>query len=427
MQAEDVLLVIGASHAGVELSMAARQQGWAGPILLLGDEAPLPYQRPPLSKAWLGGEADEEALLLRPQTAFDSAHITLRLGTRVRAIDRDARSVTLADGEVLHYAKLALCTGGRPRLLDVPGLSGCPQPANLFYLRNQADARAIRARLVTGARVVVIGGGYVGLEVAASARKLGAGVTVLEAQARVLQRVTGPQLSAFYEGVHCAAGVDVRTGAGVRRIECADDGSGHLAVRAVECADGTRIEADLVVAGVGMLPNSELAVATGLDVDEGGGVVVDAYSQTSDPHIVAAGDCTVQHNALYGRRIRLESVPNALEQARAAASQLCGKPKPNQAVPWFWSDQYDLKLQMVGLSQGHDAVVLRGDVAARAFIAFYLQHGRVIAADAVNRPGDFMQAKRAVALGLRLDAAALADQHQPLKDLIVVATAGVPA
>jgi 3-phenylpropionate/trans-cinnamate dioxygenase ferredoxin reductase component len=421
MQAQDVLLIVGASHAGVELAMAARQQGWPGPIVLLGDEVSMPYQRPPLSKAWLSGEADADAMLLRPPSAFESAQVTLRLGTRVRSIDREARSIRLENGEELHYARLALCTGGRPRLLDVPGLPADVRPSNLLYLRTQSDAQQIRAHLVPGARVVVIGGGYVGLEVAASARKLDATVTVIEAQARVLQRVTGHQISAFYEDVHRAAGVDVRTGAGVRRIDCADDGK----VCAVECTDGTRIETDVVVAGVGMLPNSELAAAAGLELDPGGGIMVDALSQTSDEFIFAAGDCTAHHSALYGRPVRLESVPNALEQARAAASTICGNPKPNHTVPWFWSDQYDLKLQMVGLSQGHESVVLRGDVATRSFIALYLLDGRVIAADAVNRPADFMQAKRAVAAGLRLDADALADEKNTLKELCAIAAAGV--
>lgn len=308
------------------------------------------------------------------------------------------------------YTKLALCMGGRPRTLVLPGLDAGVKPHNLHYLRTLTDADAIRAGLKEGARLVVVGGGYVGLELAASARKFGAEVTVIEALPRVLARVTGAQVAAFYEAVHREAGVQLRTGLSVERAELADDG----AITALVCASGERIAADIVVAGIGMLPNVELAQAAGLAID--GGIVVDAFSQTSDPDILAAGDCTAHHSALYNRHIRLESVPNALEQARAAASALCGKPKPNHAVPWFWSDQYDLKLQMVGLSQGHDACVLRGDPASRRFIAFYLKEGVVIAADAVNRPADFMLAKRLVAAGVRVDGPALGDESVSLKD-----------
>ena len=427
MHSTDTLVVVGASHAGVELSLAARLQGWLGAIVLLGEESAVPYHRPPLSKAWLSGDATIESMALRPAKAFETNAISLRLGSRVQAIDRAACTVQLDDGSTLAYSCLALCTGGRPRELHMPGLMPnsdiATKPANLHYLRTQADGLAIRAGLVPQARLVIIGAGYIGLEVAASARKLGATVTVLEAESRVLSRVTGPQLSAFYESVHREAGVDIRTATKVQRIECGDGG----AVQAVICADGTRIEADQLVVGVGMLPNIELAVAAGLHID--GGIVVNALSQTSDPLIVAAGDCTVHHSELYGRRIRLESVPNALEQARAAASALCGKPKPNHGVPWFWSDQYALKLQMAGLSNGYDNCVLRGSVAARSFSAFYLRKGQLLAADAVNRPADFLFAKQAIVSRLVLDASALADETISLKSLmpLPVATPAVNA
>jgi 3-phenylpropionate/trans-cinnamate dioxygenase ferredoxin reductase subunit len=278
-------------------------------------------------------------------------------------------------------------------------------------LRTRSDADVIRANLKASSRLVVIGGGYVGLEVAASARALGAKVTILEAQPRVLARVTGPEVSAFYERVHRDAGVDVRTGVGVNRIEC--DAAGGHAARTVVCADGERVEADLLVVGIGGLPNIELAEAAGLEVD--GGIVVDEFARTSDRHIYAAGDCTLHPSAVYGRRLRLESVPNALEQARAAAATICDKSKAYDSVPWFWSDQYDLKLQMAGLSQGYDQFVLRGSIEARSFVAFYLRQGRLLAADAVNRPADFMVAKRLVSAGGALDPTRLADESQPLK------------
>jgi 3-phenylpropionate/trans-cinnamate dioxygenase ferredoxin reductase subunit len=412
MYEEDKLLIVGAGHAGAELAVTARQLGWAGRIDLIGDEGVLPYQRPPLSKAYLHGAATLDALELRPASAYATARVDVHAGVRLLGIDCAARTVQCDDGRVMPYTKLALCTGGRPRPLSLPGLPADGRPRNLHYLRTLADADAIRAGMAEGVRVVVVGGGYVGLELAASARKFGAEVTVLEALPRVLARVTGARVAAFYEDVHREAGVQLRTGFIVARAELADDG----AIAALIGASGERIVADIVVAGIGMLPNVELAESAGLKVD--GGIVVDELSRTSDPDIVAAGDCTVHHSALYGRRVRLESVPNALEQARAAASLLCGKPRPNRAVPWFWSDQYELKLQMVGLSQWHDDCVLRGDPASRRFIAFYLKAGVVIAADAVGRPADFMVAKRLVAAGLPIDAARLADDGVPLKDLL---------
>ncbi|MDR8394719.1 FAD-dependent oxidoreductase [Paraburkholderia sp. USG1] len=412
MNSEATLLIIGASHAGVELAFAARQQGWTGPVTLIGAENSLPYQRPPLSKAYLSGTATDDSLQLRPAQAYAEADVTLRPGVRVEQIDRLSRTVRLCDGSTLAYTKLALCTGGRPRTVIAEGMRADATPPNLHYLRTRADADGIRGDLRQGARLVVIGGGYVGLEVAASARKLGAEVTVLEAQHRVLARVTGPELSAFYETIHREAGVTIRTGVAVQRIICSDTG----AVEAVACSDGTTLEADVVLAGIGMLPNVELAQAAGLDVD--GGIVVNEFSGTSDPDIVAAGDCTVHDSALYGRRIRLESVPNALEQARAAAAVLCGKPRANGSIPWFWSDQYDLKLQMVGLSEGYDRCILRGAVETRSFCAFYLRDGMLIAADAVNRPMEFMLSKRAVGKAGPLDVEALADASIPLKEVL---------
>ena len=410
------LLIVGAGHAGGELAMAARQGGWAGRIVLLGDEAGVPYQRPPLSKAYLLGKADVESLALRPAAAYEAARVERVQGARVVAIDRNAHCVTLADGTVLGYDKLALCTGGRPRPLVCEGMDPAHPPANLFTLRTLADADGMRAQLRPGARVVVVGGGYVGLEVAASARSLGAEVTVLEAQPRVLARVAGPQVSQFYEDVHREAGVTLLTGTGIARVEC--EGGRIIAVLS---STGQRLAADLVVAGIGMLANTELARDAGLAED--GGIPVDELARTADPDIVAAGDCTLQQHALYGRPLRLESVPNALEQARAAASWLCGKPKPNRSVPWFWSDQYELKLQMAGLSQGYDRCVLRGSLAARSFCAFYLQGNRVLAVDAVNRPGDFMLVRRALAQPLHADPDRLADESMALKDLLAVPAA----
>jgi 3-phenylpropionate/trans-cinnamate dioxygenase ferredoxin reductase subunit len=413
---EPGLIVVGAGHAGSELALAARQNGWRGTITLLGEEDALPYQRPPLSKAWLAGQVDDASLALRPPEVYEAAGIVLRRSARMVAIDRAARRIELADGQRLPWRKLALCTGGRPRPLACAGLQTGAMPANLFYLRTRADAEGIRQALRPDARLVVIGAGYVGLEVAASARKLGAQVTVLEAQPRVLARVAGAAVSAFYQAVHEAAGVAILTGT---TAECVDiEGDRVVAVR---CGGGRVLPADLVVAGLGMLPNVEAARAAGLADAEG--IAVDSCSLTADPEIVAAGDCTVQPSALYGRRIRLESVPNALEQARSAAASVCGLAKPNLSVPWFWSDQYDLKLQLAGLPQGHDTCVLRGDPARRSFCAFYLQQGRLLAVDAVNRPAEFMLARRVLAQRPQVDTERLADEALPLKELL----AGAPA
>ncbi len=411
MDTNETLVVIGAGHAGVELAFSARQQGWIGDIILLGEEVHLPYHRPPLSKAFLCGTADVASLALRQAPAYDMARIELRLGTQVRAIDRTERKVVLDGGEAVGYTKLALCTGGRARPLMLPGLEG-DAPPNVLSLRTQDDAQAMAARVREGARVVIIGAGYVGLEVAASARKLAASVTVLESQPRVLARVTGETLSTFYASVHRQSGVDIRTGVSVRAIERDDKG---VAI-AVICGDDERLPVDLVIVGVGMLPDTALAESAGLRVE--GGIVVDEHSVTSDPDIVAAGDCTVHDSVLYGRRVRLESVPNALEQARAAAGWLCGKPRPNHAVPWFWSDQYDLKLQMTGLADGHDRCIVRGSIVEQSFCAFYLRDGRVLAVDAINRPADFMLAKKAVASRVKVDPDRLSELDIPLKEIL---------
>ncbi len=405
------LVIVGAGHAGSELAVAARQNGWQGAITLLGDESRPPYQRPPLSKAYLLGKMEAAELQLRPESAYAAAAVDWRPGSRVVALDRGERALTLADGTELRYEKLAWCAGGRPRPLVCAGLDPQRPPANLFYLRTAADSDAIRAALHAGARLVVVGGGYVGLEVAASARELGADVTLLEAQPRLLARVAGEPVAAFYASVHRAAGVQVLTGMEVAAIET--DGE---AVSAVVCRDGARLQADLVVVGIGMLPNIEALQAAGLaDRD---GVAVDENSCTADPDIVAAGDCTTQRHPLYDRQVRIESVPNALEQARAAAAWLCGKCKPNRQLPWFWSDQYDLKLQMAGLSAGFDRCVLRGEPAARSFCAFYLHGRRLLAMEAVNRPADFMLARRMLARPIDADSQFLADESIPLKEIL---------
>lgn len=414
--ASSTAIIIGAGHAGGELAIALRNEGWEGRILLLGEEAHLPYHRPPLSKAYLAGSVEKSSLSIRPQMAYDKANVEFIGGVRVSRIDRANQRLELADGSQLAYDKLAIATGGRPRPLSVPNAAVAERCANFHYLRTLDDVEQIRAQLAPGKRLAIVGGGYIGLEVAASAIAQGLQVTVLEALPRVLQRVTAAELSAYYERKHREAGVDIRTGVQVADLEVTGD-----TVTAVLCADGSRLAADLVVVGIGLLANTELAAEAGLQVDNG--ILVDEHAQTSDPHIYAAGDCTNHPNALLGRRLRLESVLNALEQSRVAAANMAGKAKTYASVPWFWSDQYELKLKMVGLAEGFERLVLRGDPATDSFSAFYLKGDKVLAADTVNRPQDFIAAKRLVAEGIAVTAEQLADDSRPLKELLPVPAA----
>lgn len=409
--ASSTAIIIGAGHAGGELAVALRNEGWEGHILLLGEEAHLPYHRPPLSKAYLAGSVEKSSLAIRPLAAYERANVEFMPGVRVVRIDRANQRLELADGAQLSYDRLAIATGGRPRPLSAPNAAVAERCANFHYLRTLDDVEQIRAQLAAGKRLVIVGGGYIGLEVAASAIAQGLQVTVLEALPRVLQRVTAAELSAYYERKHREAGVDIRTGVQVADLEVTDD-----TVTAVLCADGSRLAADLVVVGIGLLANTELAAEAGLQIDNG--ILVDEHAQTSDPHIYAAGDCTNHPNALLGRRLRLESVPNALEQSRVAAANMAGKAKTYASVPWFWSDQYELKLKMVGLSEGFERLVLRGDPATDSFSAFYLKGDKVLAADTVNRPQDFIAAKRLVAEGIAVTAEQLADDSRPLKELL---------
>lgn len=402
----DRVVIVGAGHASVQVCASLRQDGWSGEILLIGDEPSLPYQRPPLSKAVLAGESTLEDLLIRKPEFYEKEQVACHRG-RVTAINREAETVKLREGETLGYDKLVLCTGARPRPLDIPGAN----ISGVHYLRDAADTEAIRGRLAGTDRAVIIGAGYIGLEAAASLRKLGVAVTVLELAERVLQRVTAPEISAFYDRVHREEGVDLRVGVGVAAIEGEDTVSG------VRLADGELIAADLVIIGIGVVPNVELAQDAGLAVDNG--IVIDAQGRTDDPNIFAAGDCATYVDTRYDRRLRLECVSSAVEQAKVVAATICGKDKTISALPWFWSDQFDLKLQIAGLSTGYDEIVLRGAPdAGRSFACFYLAEGRLIAADCVNRAQEFMFSRRAIAEGLSPDRALLADPETPLASLL---------
>lgn len=397
------VIVVGASHAGAQLCASLRQEGWTGEIVLIGDEPVLPYHRPPLSKTFLAGQASLDDLLIRGPEFYAKQRITVRQGRVVR-LDRAAQSLTLADGETLAYDRLALCLGAQPRRLTLPG-AALP---GVFALRSAADILAIRDALDAPKRVVIIGAGYIGLETAASLRQLGHAVTVLETAERVLQRVTAPVVSAFYARVHREQGAVLRTGIGIAAL------IGDERVQGVVLDTGESLPADVVIAGIGVVPAVDLAREAGLAVDNG--IVIDAQGLTSDPHIVAAGDCARFPCPFSGRPLRLESVPNAGEHAKVAAATLCGKPgqdgqpKAISALPWFWSDQYDLKLQIAGLNTGYDEVVLRGDPASgRSFSAFYLREGQLLAADCINRPQDFTAARRLIAAGITPDRATLTD------------------
>ncbi|WP_374116452.1 NAD(P)/FAD-dependent oxidoreductase [Hoyosella sp. YIM 151337] len=404
-------IIVGASHAGAQLCASLRQEGWDGEILVIGDEPTLPYHRPPLSKTYLAGKSSLDELLIRPSDFYSKKDIAFR-HARVASIDREARSLTLSDGEKVSYDKLALCLGARPRTLSLTGT----ELEGVHYLRDAADIEAIRGGVEGARHVVIIGAGYIGLEAAASLRKLGIGVTVLESADRVLQRVTAPEVSAFYTRVHREEGVDIRTGIEISAIE------GEDKVRGVRLADGELIEADLVIIGIGIVPNTELAEAAGLAVDDG--IIIDDHALTDDPDIVAAGDCTSHFMPRYERRLRLESVPSAGEQAKVAAATLCGKDKSVTALPWFWSDQYELKLQIAGLNEGYDSVVLRGDPeSGRSFTCFYFKGDELIAADCVNRPQEFMFSRRVIGDRIPVDPNQLADPENAINELLKAALA----
>lgn len=408
------VVICGAGQAGAETALALRQQGHAGAITLIGDEPHAPYRRPPLSKTCLAGQVALATLLIRPPEAYAGAGIALMLGRRGVAIDRGGATLTLDDGTIVPYDRLVLALGGQARQLALDGAGA----ANLHYLRGIADADRLRAELAPGRRIVVIGGGYVGLEVAASAARAGARVTVLEAGPQLLARVAEPELSNFFQELHRANGVVIHTGTAVTGLELE-----HGRVRAV-LAGTRRIEADAIVVGIGLLPHTALALAAGLEVADG--IVVDEYARSSDPAILAVGDCARHFHPLLGRSVRLESVPSASEMARVAASVIVGAPQAIGALPWFWSDQFDARLQMAGFADGHDKVVLRTLGSApggAAFSACYLRDGRLIAVACVNAAQEFQAARELIVRQIALDPARLADPAVALKSLL----AAVPA
>jgi 3-phenylpropionate/trans-cinnamate dioxygenase ferredoxin reductase subunit len=397
------VVIVGAGHAGGSAAALLRASGFEGDILLIGEEPVPPYQRPPLSKAWLKGEADLDSLLLRPADYYADHAVTLRTGVRVTAISPAERTVTLSDGTTEAYDALILATGSKARRLPLPGAD---RP-DLIELRTLADAERLKDHLHPGRRLVVVGGGYVGLEAAASARSLGAEVVVLERMDRVLARVASEPLSAFFTRRHRAAGVDIRLGAEVTAFEDAG----------VRMSDGELLLADVVLVGVGALANDDLARAAGLDCDPAGsgGIVVDETARTSDPAIYAIGDVTVRPVPVHGCTLRLESVPNALEQARQAAHAIVGRPQAPPEVPWFWSDQYEIKLQIAGLPLEADRTLIRGDPEIGTFAVFHLSGDRIVCVEAVNAPPEFMAGKQLIQRRTPIDPRRLADPTVSMK------------
>lgn len=399
------IVIIGAGQAGAQGAISLRQGGYKGAITIIGGEEAPPYQRPPLSKAYLKGELDEARLYLRPAEFYEKQDVALHLGVHVTGIDRNAKTVSTDDGETYGYDALLIATGAPPRRIAAPGadLTG------IHYLRTLADSDALRPMLSAPGRVVIVGAGYIGLEVAAVARSAGREVTVLEMAPRVLARVASEPVSAFYQDVHRAAGVDLRLGAGFAAFE------GEGRIDGARLQDGEVIECEIALVGIGAAPEVSLAKDAGLEIDNG--IVVDEYARTSDPAIFAAGDCTNFPSPRYGRRMRLESVPNAIEQAKAAAANMLGNQTVYDALPWFWSDQYDVKLQTVGLMEGYDELIVRGDPAEKKFSVWYLKEGKALAVDAINDAVSFAMGKKLIMAGTALDPKKLGDKTVDLKSL----------
>jgi 3-phenylpropionate/trans-cinnamate dioxygenase ferredoxin reductase subunit len=387
------IVIVGAGQAGVQTAEALRAGGFAGAITLLGDEPHGPYHRPPLSKAWLAGDIGAEQLVMRAPEALARKNIALRTHTQVSAIDRAARQVKLADGSTLFYSALVLATGSTPRSLPLPG--GAAQ--GVLALRSRMDASAMAERMAMCIEqqlpVVVIGGGFIGLEVAATARKKGLRVTVLEAAPRLLGRVLAPLLSDWYAQLHRSHGVNLVLGAQITALQADAQG----AVSGVRMADGTLVPAGMVVVGIGVSANEQLARDAGLECERG--IVVDACGRTSDPVILAAGDCTARRLP-DGNLLRLESVQNATEQGKSVAAALLGQARPFTATPWFWSDQYDKKLQMAGLSMGADQWAVRGDMVAGSFSVYHFKAEALLAVDSVNASRDHLQARKLLDAGV---------------------------
>lgn len=406
------IVIAGAGQAAVQAVQSLRQGGYAGELTIVGEETALPYQRPPLSKAYMKGELEEKRLYFRTAAWYADNKVEVMLGTHAVRIDRAGQILHLSHGAELPYDALTLATGARPRKLPCQGAD----LGNVHDLRTLADVERIRPQMVAGRRIVIIGAGYIGLESAAVARQMDLDVTVLEMAPRVLARVTSPVMSEFYAAEHRGQGVKILTSTALSHLEGRDG-----QVSAAILGDDTALPADIVLVGIGILPNEELAKEAGIACSNG--ILTDRDARTSDARVFAAGDCAARPLVHYGRTGRLESVHNAIEQGKFAAAAILRQPRPVEDCPWFWSDQYDLKLQIAGLSTGYDQIVLRGDPKDRKFAAFYLKNGALIAVDAVNSPPEFLASKKLIIAGAKPDPAMLANISIPMKDIAAQASA----
>ena len=406
-------VIVGASQAGLQVATSLRDAGYGDPITLIGAEPLAPYQRPPLSKGFVTGKDSESSLFFRAPAFYADQRIELVTSETVVAVDREARRVTTRGGRRFLYDHLALTTGVRARRPPIPGLDA----AGVRMLRDLPDSKAITTDLAHCEEVVVIGGGFIGLEIAAVARGMGRKVTVLEALDRLMARAVAPEISAFYAKAHRKRGIALEFGVRIEAIMAE-----HGQATGVRLADGRRFPAQLIILGAGVAPNMELAEAAGLPCN--GGIIVDTCARTEDARIVAAGDCTVQPHAFAnGLTVRLESVQNAIDQGKAAAASILGKSQPNDGPPWFWSDQGDLRLQIAGLNFNYDSTVLRGDPESESFSLFYYRGDRFIAADSINRTTDHVVARKMLELGLPLSKGVAADESVTLKSVLKARTA----
>ncbi len=401
-------IIVGTGQAGFQTAASLRSEGYLEPITLIGEEPHIPYQRPPLSKGFLLGKQDADSIELRPAAFYNDHQIILLAGERVRSITKGRRLVEIESGGQLSYDSLVLATGASNRVLAVDGA----ELDGVLYLRSLAEAVLIKEYLAAAQKVVVIGGGFIGLELAAVACQFGKNVTVVEALPRLMSRVVAPIISDFFREYHASQGVKILCGNTVTQI-LSEGGK----VRGVRLAGGEEIPADLVLIGIGIIPNTELAADAGLPVSNG--ISVNEFLHTPDPNIFAIGDCAEFPNAFAGGRIRLESVQNAADQAQSVAAAIAGRPSPYKALPWFWTDQFDIKLQMAGISSGHDRIVMRGSAEARKFSVFYFRREKLIAIDSVNRPLDHMLGRKLIAAGAPVTPELAADENADLKKIAI--------
>jgi len=402
----DKIVIAGAGQAAIQSAVSLRKFGYEGSITIIGEESHPPYQRPPLSKDYLLGKTQLDRVHLKKEAFYEENKIELIINTRVESIDRKRKTVSLSNKENLDYGKLIIAAGSRVRKLDVPGVD----KNGIHYLRGLDDANALKENLKEGKKLVIVGAGYIGLEVAAVAASLKIETSVIDIADRVMSRTVDPLISDYYNSLHENNGVNIHLKHGLKSIT----GKGN--VEKVFCTNNLELDADIVVIGAGVIPNDELALTAGLTCENG--IVVNEFGQTEDKNIYACGDCTNHPNKILGRKLRLESVHNAMEQSKAVASSIMGLKEPYNQVPWFWSDQYDHKLQIVGLSGDHDEVIMRGSKSEQSFLLFYLKDKEIIAVNAINSSKEFLISKKLVANKVRISSDIISDQSSNLNELL---------